>query len=83
MTITAKVTGFGADSTVPHNSGAVDADVYFDGQKVGEVTLLPDHNGRLSIWGEPNNWADPNILDAMNTLDSEEAVVEAVVEAVG
>lgn len=55
---TAKITGCGADSTVPDNDDAVDADIFLGDVEVGSVTLLPDdYSGDLDTWGSLDNWA--------------------------
>ena len=57
MTITARITGRGIDSTVPDNDGAVDAEILIDGKHLCDVTLLSSRqDGALEIWGDPENW---------------------------
>lgn len=61
-TITAEITARGAKSTVPEEPGAVDARILVDGREIGEVTLVPDHDGRLDAWGSPENWSSSALL---------------------
>ena len=59
ITLTATITGTGADSTVPDNDGATDADIYDGETLIGCVTLLPDSDGDLIVWGPGSDcWAD-------------------------
>lgn len=70
--ITAEITGRGDRSTVPDNADAVDATIYVDGEEIGEVTLLPDHAGRLSTWGSGlDHWADDGIRTWIDTHEDE------------
>lgn len=57
-TITAEITATGADSAVPDNDLAIDADVFADGEHIGSVTLLPNDRGDRDTWGAPENWSD-------------------------
>lgn len=83
-TYTAEITGRGSDSTVPDNAGAVDADIYRQGRKVGEVTLKPDQRGYLRIWGDTPYWADDDMIQHLDTIggDDRHRVVAAVEAAV-
>lgn len=56
--ITIVTTGKGADSSVPDNDRAIDADVFADGEHIGSVTLLPNDRGDHDTWGAPENWSD-------------------------
>lgn len=76
--ILAVVTGRGAKSTVPDDPGAVDADVWCCGARVGSVTLKPakDRNraGLLVAWGDPEHWASSDLLDWLGPAFYHDAV---------
>lgn len=79
MLFTATITARGADSTVPDNAGAVDADIFRDGVKVGEVTLLPDGRGFLTTWGSHvDHWASYQLQQAIDLDEHRAAILDAV-----
>lgn len=64
VTLSAEITGKGEDSSIPDNADAVDADVYVDGEVIGQATLLPhEQTGELDTYGDdPRMWADDALL---------------------
>lgn len=83
-TITAEITGRGADSTVPDDADAVDADIYADGELIGAVTLKIDgHDGRLSTWGGcVEHWADSDVIEWLDGQDSRRGAIASIEDAV-
>lgn len=84
---TAKITARGADSTVPHHAGAVDADIFLHGVEMGGVTLLPSEaTGELDVWGDLDNWADWRLQGHLDALDADSGegrdATYAIIEAV-
>lgn len=72
--ITAEITGRGPDSQVRDNPGAVDAEIYADGELVGEVTLVPDReSGKLTTWGDRDHWANGDMLATLLLQDERAA----------
>lgn len=72
------IRGRGADSAVPNDETAVDADVYLCGFEIGSVTLRADPYSRLvSAWGDPEHWASDRLL-AFVGRDMLPAVADAI-----
>ena len=85
---TARITARNYDSAAPDRPGAVDATIYLNGAEVGEVTLVPNHDGQLSTWGPGlDHWADYRLADHIERigyngpLGEIDEIVEAVREA--
>jgi hypothetical protein len=82
-TITAEITGRGKDSQCRDEPGAVDADIYADSAKVGEVTLMPDRQtGELGAWGDLEHWASSDLIDWLDGRDDRQEIISAIVVAV-
>ena len=63
--ICADITARGVDSCVPDNGGAVDAYISW-GEGGVDVTLIPNYDGDLDVWGSVDNWAaDPAAVWAL------------------
>jgi hypothetical protein len=85
---TARITARTYDSTAPDRPGAVDATIYLDGVEVGEVTLVPGHDGQISTWGPGlDHWADDRLSDHIERIGyngplGEIGEIDEIVEAV-
>lgn len=81
-TYTATITARGADSYALDRAGAVDADIHHHGALVGSATLVPDHEGRLTRWGELGNWADWTLQEHLDRVPDRVLATDEIVEAV-
>ena len=85
ISLTAVITARGADSYVPDCEGAVDADIFSNGEKVGEVTLLPDpgDQNRLGPWGQGlDHWANYQLVSWILDQEDKSEVIDNIVNAV-
>ena len=79
-TIAINITATGADSRVPNDPTAVDADVTRNGEYVCSVTLIRDHDGDLVVWGDPDMWCSH--IEALEALIGEDETLEDVADLV-
>ena len=86
QTFTAAITALGDASHLPDHEGAVDATVACDGVEIGAVTLVPDDDGDLSIWGNsPDVWASDMLCRWLTDDDGyfdDDGVIPDIVAAV-
>ncbi len=86
--VLAEIGAVGSDSTVPDNPKAVDAGIYFDGDYVGEVTLLPDTSVQWDAWdtwgSHRSHWADDELCRTFDdySVDDFDSIVDAIRDAV-
>jgi len=83
LTFTAAITALGDASHFPEHDGAVDATIACDGVEIGAVTLVPDHDGDLGIWGNsPDVWASDMLrrwlTDDEGDLDPDGVIADIV-----
>lgn len=73
--ITATITGRGPTSNCPDCPGAVDADIFVAGIRVGGCTLMPPTDSRarrdLTTWGCLDSWACPDLQDWLGEEDED------------
>lgn len=82
-TVTATITGVGADSRVPDRPDAVDAVVALDGRVLGECTLLSDHDHDLTTFGScPDHWADDELRGYLEQVAAGDTVFGSTAELV-
>jgi len=80
---TARIIATGAGSTVPDNETAVDAEISLGGKVVGEVTLIEDHTGHLSTWGQGlDHWADDAMRETLDGVEDSGQAIDEIVAAV-
>jgi hypothetical protein len=87
--ITATITARGAASSTANDfdDGSVDADVFADGELIGQVTLCRDRQNDLRIWGDRDMWASELVIawlnrDEEHDLDFYTDRVASIVDAV-
>jgi hypothetical protein len=84
--ITAAIDARGKDSCIPDRPDAVDATISSGGTYLCDITLCPDGDGDLDVWGDtPDSWcSDFSAVqhEAHRTATDIDIMIRAIVDAV-